>query len=328
MQRRIFLLLGLLAVAGGVTAADDGAGVWQPAAGRKQQPLWPGTVPDADPAVGVETMELQTALIAGKPWTAVKNVSQPTLTVYAPSGRNSGVAVIVFPGGGYQDLAIDLEGSEVCEWLAARGITGVLLKYRVPNSGHHWDPQLRRHVAPKAETALEDAQRALGLVRLHAVEWGIDPHRIGVAGFSAGGHLAAAISTHWKKRLYSEVDAADRESCRPDFAIAVYPGHLWSWTPNQNPNFDLNPEIARNVGADTPPTFLVQAENDPVDDVRDSLVYYLALKKAGVPVELHLFAQGGHAFGLRRTALPITGWPSLCEAWLRSGGWLASPAER
>ncbi len=198
----------------------------------------------------------------------------------------------------------------------------------MPDSGHHWDARLKRHVQPKAETALEDAQRALGLVRYHATEWKIDPHKIGVLGFSAGGHMVAALSTHWEKRLYPSVDAADKKSCRPDFAAALYPGHLWSWTPGDNPNFDLNPEIAAHINRQTPPTFLVQAGDDAVDSVNDSLVYYIALKKAGVAVEMHLFAQGGHAFGLRRTALPITDWTNLFEQWLKSTGVLGPAAGR
>jgi acetyl esterase/lipase len=181
--------------------------------------------------------------------------------------------------------------------------------------------------------ALEDAQRTVGLVRFHAAEWHIDPHKIGVLGFSAGGHLAAAISTHYAKRLYPVVDAADKESCRPDFAVPIYPGHLSisaaEWDANQGakkfivphpPNADkhlsLNPEIP--VTRQTPPTFLLQAEDDHVDNVNDSLAYYIALKKAGVPVEMHLYAQGGHAFGLRRTKLPVTGWPQLVETWLET----------
>jgi acetyl esterase/lipase len=292
---------------------------WEPPPGHTQVPLWPGAVPDAQPVNGPESIAVHTGhLIAGKPWTTVQNVSRPTLTVFPPKATNTGAAVIVFPGGGYQELASDLEGTEVCEWLAAHGITGVLLKYRVPNSGHHWDSQLKRHVLPKAETALEDAQRTVGLVRYHAAEWKIDPHRIGVLGFSAGGHMVAAISTHWETRLYPAVDAADNQSCRPDFAVALYPGHLWSWTPKDNPNFDLNPDIASHVSSQTPPTFLVQAQDDRVDDVNDSLVYYIALKKAKVPVEMHLFAQGGHAFGLRHTEAPITDWPQLFEIWLKS----------
>jgi acetyl esterase/lipase len=159
--------------------------------------------------------------------------------------------------------------------------------------------------------ALEDAQRTVGLVRFHAAEWHIDPHKIGVLGFSAGGHLVAAISTHFEKRLYQSLDAADKESCRPDFAVALYPGHMLQ---NTSKPFELNPYVP--VTREAPPTFIVQAEDDPVDPVQNSLVYYTALKKAKVPVEMHLYAQGGHAFGLRRTKLPITAWPHLVETWL------------
>jgi acetyl esterase/lipase len=162
--------------------------------------------------------------------------------------------------------------------------------------------------------ALEDAQRTVGLVRFHAAEWHIDPSKIGVLGFSAGGHLAAAMSTHFEKRLYPAVDAADKESCRPDFAVAVYPGHLSLAADSLR----LNPDI--HVTRQTPPTFLLQAEDDPVDRVEHSLSYYAALKKAGVPVEMHLYAQGGHAFGMRRTKFPVTGWPQLVEIWLGTIG--------
>lgn len=293
---------------------------WQPPPGRAQVPIWPGLPPDAQPVAGPERVVVDKETVAGKPWLAVENVAIPTITYYPPSGRNTGAAVIVFPGGGYQELAIDLEGTEVCDWLNSQGITGVLLKYRVPRSGPYWDRRLKGEVTPKALTALEDAQRAISLVRFHAADHGIDPRKIGVLGFSAGGHLVAATSTHFRDRQYPAVDAADRASCRPDFAIAVYPGHLWGWTPRENPNFDLNPDIARHITRRTPPTFLVQAENDDVDSVNDSLVYYIALKKAGVPVEMHLYAQGGHAFGLRRTNFPITDWPKLVEVWLRTIG--------
>jgi len=210
--------------------------------------------------------------------------------------------MVVFPGGGYNALAMDLEGTEICDWLNSQGITAVLLKYRVPNKkvGDYGE----------APAALEDAQRALGLVRFHAAEWHIDPHRIGVIGFSAGGHMVAATSTHFDKRTYPIVDAADQESCRPDFAVACYPGHLY----NGDIGFKLNPDVP--VTTNTPPTFLLQAEDDHVDGVEQSLVYYVALKKAGVPVEMHLYAQGGHGFGLRRSAFPISEWPQLVEKWL------------
>ena len=290
-------------VCAGLNAQTNG---WQPSPGHTQMAIWPGAAPDARRLGGPETVTTGTDLIAGKPVVLVTNVSQSTMTVYSPKGMNTGVAMVVFPGGGYQVLAMDLEGTEVCDWLNSKGITGVLLKYRVPV----------KRVGPYGESkqALEDAQRALGLVRFHAAEWGIDPHKIGVIGFSAGGHMVTATSTHFNRRLYPAVDAADRVSCRPDFAVALYPGHLW----NEDNGLVLNPNVP--VTTNTPPTFIVQAENDPVDSVNNSLVYYLALKNAGVPVEMHLYAQGKHAYGLRRTKLPITGWPELVETWLGTIG--------
>jgi acetyl esterase/lipase/phage tail protein X len=282
------------------------ANVWQPSPGHTQIPIWPGAVPDAQPVIGPEFAITSEKLIAGRPVVVVNNVSQPTMTVYSQKGTNTGVAVVVFPGGGYNVLAIDLEGTEVCDWLTSRGITGVLLKYRVPT------PKTGPYL--ESTLALQDAQRALGLVRFHAAEWHIDPHKIGVLGFSAGGHMVAAISTHFDERLYPAVDAADKESCRPDFAIALYPGHLWK----RGDNLELNPNVP--VTGNTPPTLILQAEDDPVDPVENSLVYFMALKKAGVPVEMHLYAQGGHAFGLRRTKFPVTQWPQLAETWLQTIG--------
>lgn len=314
------LLLSLAALS---AAAGSGpqARSWQPAPGHRQMPIWPGRAPDLLPSTRSESMTVETKeRVAGRSWVAVNDVSVPTMTIYSPKGKNTGAAVVVFPGGGYHILAIDLEGTEVCEWLASRGITAVLLKYRVPFSGHYWDSKLERHVQPKAPTALEDAQRTVRLVRFNAAKWRVNPNKIGVLGFSAGGHLAAHLSTHFDQRLYPALDAAERVSCRPDFAVALYPGHLWSWTPRENPNFDLNPDIASHITRRTPPTFLLQAEDDHVDSPNDSLVYYIALKKAGVPVEMHLYPQGGHAFGLRRTKYPITAWPQLVETWLGAIG--------
>ncbi|HTV40405.1 MAG TPA: alpha/beta hydrolase [Candidatus Sulfotelmatobacter sp.] len=275
--------------------------VWQPSPGHTQIPIWPGTPPDARPLPRPEYTK-KSLTQTGDPLLWVCDVSQPTMTVYPPAGTNTGVAMVVFPGGGYNALAMDLEGTEICDWLNSQGITAVLLKYRVPNKkvGDYGE----------APAALEDAQRALGLVRFHAAEWHIDPHRIGVIGFSAGGHMVAATSTHFDKRTYPIVDAADQESCRPDFAVACYPGHLY----NGDIGFKLNPDVP--VTTNTPPTFLLQAEDDHVDGVEQSLVYYVALKKAGVPVEMHLYAQGGHGFGLRRSAFPISEWPQLVEKWL------------
>ncbi|MGD0481127.1 MAG: alpha/beta hydrolase [Terracidiphilus sp.] len=287
--------------------------VWQPSAGHVQVPIWPGTPPDSRPVTKPETLTTDAKeLVAGKPWTYINNVSQPTMTVYSPTGKNTGAAVIVFPGGGYEILVIDLEGTEACDWLVSRGITCVLLKYRVP--APRSAPYFGAY--PQSPMALEDAQRTIGLVRFHAAEWHIDPHKIGVLGFSAGGHLVAATSVHFDQRLYSEVDAADQQSCRPDFAIAIYPGHL-SMSAG---SLELNPDIAAHITAQTPPTFLLQNEDDHVDSIWDSLTYYAALKQAEVPTEFHSYAEGGHAFGLRRTKYPVTAWTQLVEVWLKTIG--------
>jgi acetyl esterase/lipase len=299
--------------------------VWQPAPGYTQVPIWPGEAPDVQPDTGPEFVKITgpNGLVADKPWTMAGSVSQPTMTVYPAKGKNTGAAVVVFPGGGYEDLAMDLEGTEVCDWLTSKGVTCVLLKYRVPGPGLYPKPAPYRKSGPypRSPVALEDAQRALGLVRFHAKEWNIDPHKIGVLGFSAGGHMVAATSTHFDKRLYPAVDSADTESCRPDFAVALYPGHLWNWTYEDNPKFELNPAVP--VNQETPPTFILQAEDDPVDNVNNALVYYVALKKAGVPVEMHLYAEGGHAFGLRHTKFPVTEWPRLVERWLVTIGMIS-----
>lgn len=289
--------------------------VWQPSTGYTQIPLWPGAVPDAQPMPGPEAMAPRTdSLVAGRPWMSVSNVSKPTLTVYAPKGKNTGASVVVFPGGGFQVLAMDLEGTEVCHWLTSNGITCVLLKYRVPSAPYDWRCKCYNpDTYAKSTQALEDAQRAMGLIRLHAKAWHIDPHKVGVIGFSAGGYLVAEISTNFEHRSYPPVDAADKESARPDFAMAIYPGHLAA------PG-GLNPTVP--VSRATSPTFLVQAENDSMDGVEQSLVYYTALAKAHVPVEMHLYSQGGHGFGLRRTKLPITAWTTLADTWLRTIGML------
>jgi acetyl esterase/lipase len=312
-MKPLIFALGFMFAVGGLRAQTN---VWQPSPGHTQMLIWPGAAPDAQPVAGPEysiTTTKQEDIVAGRPFVYVERVSRPTMTVYSPASKNTGAAVVVFPGGGYWDLAIDLEGTEVCDWLTAKGISCVLLKYRVPGDG--LEP--RSGPYPKSPMALEDAQRTVGLVRFHAAEWHIDPRKVGVLGFSAGGHLAAAISTHFEQRLYPIVDAADKESCRPDFAVALYPGHLWIGSEK----FELNPNVP--ITNQTPPTFLLQAENDNVDTVNNSLVYYIALKKAGVPAEMHLFADGKHAFGLRPTELPITRWPELVETWLRTLGMLS-----
>jgi acetyl esterase/lipase len=294
------LIAATVALSTGLLAQQP---AWQPAPGHLTLPVWPGLAPGApaNPPAEVDTTTAKDNLIAGKPLVRLGNVSTPTLTLYAPQGKNTGAAVVVFPGGGYRILAIDLEGTEVCAWLNSAGINCVLLKYRVPDTGPY----------PKSPAALQDAQRALGLVRLHAAEWKIDPSRIGVLGFSAGAHLAAALSTHYDQRLYNPIDAADKLSCRPDFAVVVYPGYLALADQNFAPNADIRPT------ASTPPSFVVQAEDDPVH-VENAVVYYMALKNAKVPAELHIYAEGGHGYGLRRTALTVTTWPQSVETWLRT----------
>jgi acetyl esterase/lipase len=309
MMRLRSITLCLLAVFGSAGADTTG---WQPSTGHTQIQIWPGAAPDAPPVPGPENVTVSDGLLAGEPVTSVTNVTRPTMTVYAPEGRNSGAAVVVIPGGGFQILAIDFEGTEICDWLTSKGITCVLLKYRVPSEPYVWQCDCRPHNLATSVPSLQDVQRTMSLVRFHAAQWHIDPHKIGVLGFSAGGYLVAEVSTNFEHRMYPPVDAADKESSRPDFAMPIYPGHLTTTDGKLNPNVP--------VSSRTPPTFLIQAEDDDVDGMKQSLVYYAALAKARVPVEMHLYARGGHAFGMRRTQFPITEWPRLAEAWLRTIG--------
>lgn len=272
--------------------------------------LWPGAPPGEKAVVDPErdTTKTTDGLVAGKPVIRLGPVGKPTMALYrAPAPSNTGATVVVFPGGGYSILAMDLEGTEVCQWLNSFGVNCALVKYRVPVR-----PGLPRHAPP-----LQDAQRAVGMVRYRAAEWGLDPKRIGVLGFSAGGHLVAALSTNFDGRTYPAVDDADKVSCRPDFTLLIYPAYLTSKS-DQGPK--LAPEL--NVTAATPPSFLVQAEDDGVG-VENTLVYYAALRTAKVPAEAHLYPTGGHGYGLRSTDKPITGWPRLAEPWLRSMGVLS-----
>jgi len=302
MGKSLVLTFATLGACLSVSAQQTG---WNPPAGHTTISIWPKTVPGSAENPGLEA-DMTTAKdrqVAGKAVVRIGNVSKPTITLYTPKGNNTGAAVVVFPGGGYKILAIDLEGTEVCDWLNSIGVTCVLLKYRVPDSGP----------LPKSQAALQDAQRAVGVVRAHAAEWKIDPNRIGVLGFSAGGHLAAALSTHFEQRLYEPIDTADRLSCRPDFAVIVYPGYLAI----AEQNFAANPEI--RVTEQAPASFIVQAEDDPVH-VENATLYFLQLKNAKVPAELHVYAEGGHGYGLRKTEKPVTNWPKLAEAWLHTIG--------
>ncbi len=278
------------------------------AAAAQQQtiPLWPNGTPEPAHTTGPEhdATKPTDSLVAGRALSHLTDISTPTLTVYPAKAAPNGAAVLVFPGGGYSILAYDLEGKEVCTWLNSIGVTGVLVKYRVPETGHF----------PANFEDLEDAQQAMRLTRAHAAEWHIDPHRVGILGFSAGGHLAVTLSTHPRDTrpgapANPQVNQAIDPT--PNFALIIYPGYLAN-----TPALDtLDPAL--KPSAATPPTFLLQAEDDPVH-VENVLVYFEALKQAKVPAELHIFAEGGHGYGLRPTELPVTHWPALAATWLNS----------
>ncbi len=290
---KLFLLVVLVSL-NSVSAQE----VLQPIA------LWPATEPGRTAARGEEkdTTNEKGNKVAGKSVIRLGNVSSPTLTIYKPvAEKNTGSAVLICPGGGYNILAYDLEGTEVCEWLNSIGVTAGLLKYRVPKSEGDARPI----------EALMDAQRAMSMLRARASELGLNEKRIGVLGFSAGGHLSARLSTNYRKRAYEAVDEVDKVACRPDFAVLVYPAYLI--------HKDHAEELP--VDAQTPPMFLTMAADDPVD-ADNVLEFSLALKHAKVPVELHLYPTGGHGFGLRRTEAACTHWPDRATEWMRGQGLL------
>ena len=264
--------------------------------------LWSAPAPGEKGDIGEErdTTKPTDNLVAGRRLIRLGHVSRPTIAVYRPpAGKDTGAAVVVCPGGGYGILAMDLEGTEVCDWLNSLGITGVLLKYRVPKRAG-----LDKHAA-----ALQDAQRALGLVRYHSKEWGLDPKRIGVLGFSAGAHLAATVSNNYEQRSYPKVDEADAASCRPDFTLLIYPAYLTV----KEEHDKIAPEL--NLTSNTPPTFIAMAEDDPIR-IETALFYAVALRKAQVPYELHVYPTGGHGYGLRPTKDLVTTWPQRAAEWM------------
>lgn len=276
--------------------------------------LWPGSAPDDPPGIPAESAETSPADPATRtrPVTRVTNVTVPTITVFSPDPAiDTGAAIVVCPGGAYHHLAIDKEGTEICHWLNAIGVTGVLLKYRVP----------QREGFPRWRLPLQDAQRALGLLRERSAGFGIDPHRVGIIGFSAGANLAAVLSNNWEQRLYPRVDAADDQSCRPDLAMIVYPGWLSSGGRGSR---GIAPELPVAAGR-TPPTFLIQAEDDHAN-VENSLNYYFALQENHVPAEMHLYPRGGHGYGLRRHGLRVSSWTDRAADWLQDTGFLAPVA--
>jgi acetyl esterase/lipase len=285
-----------------------------PAAEPAVIPLWPGQAP-GEPADFKPAEEKFVQPKAGEknPISRLTDIAKPTISVYRPAkDKDTGAAVIVAPGGGYNILAWSHEGTQVAEWLNDVGVTAVLLKYRVP----------RRSDTPAGQPpkqALMDAQRAVSLVRSKAGEWGIDPKRIGFLGFSAGGHLTAWTCTNFDQRAYDAVDDADKVSCRPDFGVAVYPGGI---IPREGG--EMKPEI--RVSADTPPMFLAHAANDPVKP-ENSIALWTALRKAGVTAELHIYATGGHGFGMRKTDDPCGTWPQRCAEWMKRSGYLTPSAK-
>jgi acetyl esterase/lipase len=268
--------------------------------------LWPNGNPEPSKVVGpeIDPSKDSERLVSGKPTTRITNVSKPNLVVYSPPAeKNNGAAALVFPGGGYTRLAYVHEGTEVCDWLNSIGVTCILVKYRVPEDSHY----------PQNTEDLEDAQQAMRLTRSHATEWHIDPNKIGAIGFSAGAHLAVVLSTHpdfqGPNVPPSTIDA------KPNFQMVIYPGWL-NGPASQGQNNKVDAPVQPT--ATTPPTFLLQAENDYTAHVENALIYYQALKDAKVPAELHLFTLGGHGFGLRPTDLPISHWPALAETWLHT----------
>ena len=256
------------------------------------------------------------------PWLAI---THPTFIRYSPTNYSARAAVIVLPGGGYKGVAIGQNstlgflGSDVCEWLTDSGITCIVLKYRVPNSGCSWNKKTRKHVTPEIPLALQDAQRTISIVRYNAKKYDIDPNKIGVMGFSAGGNLAILSSTAFKKRSYELIDEIDRVSSRPDFSIPVYPGHLTMEHKNRTPKAisatELNTDI--DISNEIPPTLLIHAEDDLVDPIHYSEVYEKALKRAGVNVKFIRYETGGHAFGIKKQGKDTDKWTVDALTWLK-----------
>lgn len=255
-------------------------------------------------------------LVGGRKWHWASYVTRPTMTIYRPKGQNSGAAMLVVPGGGFHAVATDLEGTEICDWVIEQGITCAMLKYRTPQL---WPKKNGMSQRPKILLALEDGQRAMGLLRERASTYGTDPDKIGVIGFSAGAYVAAEMSNS-EARTYPLADAADRQSPRPDFAIIAYTARMLDDSKGKN-SLELQPWV--KISPKAPPTLILHAMDDPVDDIRHPMAYALALADAGVPVDLRVYAKGGHAFGMRPTADPITTeWPAQVRQWLHNLGML------
>ncbi|MGI9244529.1 MAG: alpha/beta hydrolase [Verrucomicrobiales bacterium] len=273
--------------------------------------LWPGQPPGARRELPAEADQTkpEDKLIAGRRIIKLGNVVTPQIAVYKPApDKDCGAAVVICPGGGHHILAYDLEGTEVAEWLNSIGVTGIVLKYRVP----------RRNPEKRWEMAVQDGQRAVSVVRANAEKWGIDPGRIGILGFSAGGETAGRVSLFGDDgRQYEAIDETDEVSSRPDFSVLIYAAGF------VGKNKQLREDI--QITASAPPAFFVTTFDDFVDPL-NSLLYAAELKRHGIQTELHLFAEGGHGYGLRHVdGLPVTDWPKACEAWLKAIGVIPKP---
>jgi acetyl esterase/lipase len=295
---------------------EETAGVWQPTSGGTQIPLWPANVMLTKPDSGnhPEATGNGSPTVGGRRWHWASYVTRPTMTIYKPIGENTGATMLVLPGGGFYAVATDLEGTEICDWVVQQGVTCAMLKYRTPQI---WPRSKGQSVRPNVLLALEDAQRAMGLLRQGASTYGIDPHKIGVIGFSAGAYIAASMS-NTEERTYTLTDAADRQSPRPDFAIIAYTARLLDESKGRN-SLELAPWV--KISAAAPPTLIIHAMDDPVDNIRHPMAYALALNDVGVPVDVRFYAKGGHAFGVRPTTDPITTqWPGQVKQWLENLG--------
>ncbi len=278
-------------------------------------PLWPGTAPGSAKLTITEKIT-ERSTDPAKHDRIYTQIVQPTLEIYRPASPN-GAAVIVAPGGGYERVVIDKEGRDTAAWLNSVGVTAFVLKYRLPDEGHEHG----------RDVPLQDAQRAVRVVRAHAAAWGLDAARVGFLGYSAGGHLAASVAFFADRIVYAPVDAADALSARPDFVILGYaaagnkgprPATLDGLTPRQQLMWEYR--IEATPGVTYPPAFLLQADDDPAVNPLDAVAIYAALKQAGTPAELHLFRRGGHGFGIRDAQGPIARWPALCADWLKEIG--------
>ncbi len=296
----VLAAVGLWACDFGVANAADEPPVFE---------LWPDGAPGETGDIGPEEA-VKLPADAAHPVTRIHNVTNPTLTVYkAPKDKDTGASIVICPGGGYSILAWDLEGIEVAEWLNSIGVTGVLLKYRVP----------RRKDRPKHEAPLQDAQRAIRFTRAHAEEWGLDPERIGILGFSAGGHLSTTALTNGDRPAYKSIDDIDEESPKPNFGVLIYPAYLTGERNAKTYGKELSEEI--RVTSETPPIFMAHAYDDRITPA-DTARLFIALKEAGVPAELHIYNSGGHGFGLRPTDNPVSTWPARAGEWMRLRGLL------